>query len=1638
MAPLSRRARRTLAVGAGAAVAYAAAVAYRRACDAELEAPDARTKRLEEAHALAALERELAALDEGTLRGSGASARPPPRGDHAGNSGDSLASGSGSSTSSLVERTRATASTRDGNEASSVVRRSADRTKTFRAAETESRETRGDDETDVKESRESAAGASRAGSGADSTPDFFASTKFFACLELEESRELFDDAAETIEVPPKAVVFRQGDDSSAGIYVVERGSLGVYLQEERATSASDGDEGSPPDARAGETGAPTRSTRSSSSDDPSDAAAEDPQAEKRHDAARRARRKTLGPPFLTNILREGESVGDIDVLDNAPRGVSVVAGAEGARLVRIGQKELFAFIRKHPRTLETYVTQAVARLWRVAHFVLVDFLGLPRPAAGDAVRLSRPDDRGEPEPTRLSPACALTKHVDALEKHCPSLRVDDAEEGADDVEQLLRSQKLYAEGERATCMFLVLSGVARADATPWPRGDGQRGPPASAPALLGASAFLTRSARQETVRVEANDASSAIRVLVVGAKELAALRTNEPEAYVAVLLASTCSLSRLLRQFISLGLNRVWLRAGESAYVAGEAATSMFVLISGRVRLLRGEDSREETAELDPRDGGSSSSASSSRGAYRARPDEERGRGETIGEAPLLANGRYPSTATCLRDSELVRMSRGALTLVCARHPVAASRLLEAMARKLHASLGPSQSRGASPATKPDLVTIALVPVSAGADEAATATLAASLRDALARRFGPTLWLDERAARDAFADGPNPVTRLENAFYRSKLTGWMAQQEENYRFILLQADASGGAWSQVCVSQADRVAVVARVARGRLPEDDRDDRDAESVDEKREKGAAAAQPSRAERRLLWRRRRGAAVELVLVHDSGAAPGETTATRRWRASRPEVQRHHMLRLSSDADVQRLARHVAGRAVGVVLTGGGGHGLAHLGALRALEDAGVPVDVVGGTSRGALVAALYAKHASTTHMLPRVKELVGVLSSPRHLLADLTLPILSVFSGKGLDAILRKTLGEDDVEDLWLPFFCCSTNLTRGRLSTHVAGRAWSRVRASMTTLGLLPPVVDERGELLVDGGYLNAIPVDVMRETFGADVVVVIDVEDDDYLAFRDLTPRDGGLGGWRLLWERVGGVPFAFSGTALDAFRNARGALERAFAKTSPSGPSGPARRERDASAGTQARNPPSGAGARANKKVSYASLLSALLRATSARQFAQASREHAINLYLRPPGASGWTAPLTPRRADALVRRAHSHACAAVAAWCRHEALAEARAAAADVGGPRAEIGPARATRESPNPSGRSSGASLAGFATERTRASSISSPSSSPARRSLELAVDRTGRADRVDRDDVPVGGANGDRSGLETTKMLLDPDPNHCAAVKAAARGISRAGKQKSRARSVTLPPPAAPGADEAATRVRAGPARSLSAREKPASIAESFSSARSSEARLSEASARASERGAPRTPPRDGPTTAGSLSSFCSAAESLPGEEPSDDATPTRRSGANATAERSDSRRGDRSSKSAATAAKARRGSREPDAERLGDFDAVLASSLLYRAGSAREIPRAGGRHVRRHSAHVDALSPGAPVFGALLARRAEEEDRWRRAFGTPGGPERAAPAAHAAPRRRSLSAGDLAEALAKEGPPEEVASLGRAA
>lgn len=85
------------------------------------------------------------------------------------------------------------------------------------------------------------------------------------------------------------------------------------------------------------------------------------------------------------------------------------------------------------------------------------------------------------------------------------------------------------------------------------------------------------------------------------------------------------------------------------------------------------------------------------------------------------------------------------------------------------------------------------------------------------------------------------------------------------------------------------------------------------------------------------------------------------------------------------------------------GGGSRGLAHLGVLQALDDVGTPVDVIGGTSQGAFMAALYAQGLDKDELTNRVRAYATAMASPRRLLSDITLPVLSLFSGKMFDGV-----------------------------------------------------------------------------------------------------------------------------------------------------------------------------------------------------------------------------------------------------------------------------------------------------------------------------------------------------------------------------------------------------------------------------------------------------------------------------------------------------------------------------------------------------------------------------------------------------------------------------------------------------------
>ncbi|XP_078358297.1 patatin-like phospholipase domain-containing protein 6 [Oculina patagonica] len=180
------------------------------------------------------------------------------------------------------------------------------------------------------------------------------------------------------------------------------------------------------------------------------------------------------------------------------------------------------------------------------------------------------------------------------------------------------------------------------------------------------------------------------------------------------------------------------------------------------------------------------------------------------------------------------------------------------------------------------------------------------------------------------------------------------------------------------------------------------------------------------------------------------------------------------------------------------------------------------MVGGTSMGSFVGAAYAESGDVSKMCQKVREWSLDMNSIFKKILDLTYPFTSMFSGSGFNASIRSTFGERQIEDLLLPYFCITTDITSSRMRVHTDGCLWRYVRASMSLSGYLPPLCDPKdGHLLLDGGYVNNLPADVMK-TMGAQTIIAIDVgsEDPD-----DLTNYGDQLSGWWLLWNKWN--PFA-------------------------------------------------------------------------------------------------------------------------------------------------------------------------------------------------------------------------------------------------------------------------------------------------------------------------------------------------------------------------------------------------------------------------------------------------------------------------------------------------------------------------------
>uniref|UniRef100_A0A8B9TNV5 lysophospholipase n=1 Tax=Anas platyrhynchos TaxID=8839 RepID=A0A8B9TNV5_ANAPL len=491
----------------------------------------------------------------------------------------------------------------------------------------------------------------------------------------------------------------------------------------------------------------------------------------------------------------------------------------------------------------------------------------------------------------------------------------------------------------------------------------------------------------------------------------------------------------------------------------------------------------------------------------------EYGRGDLIGVVEALTHQPRATTVHAVRDSELAKLPEGALTSIKRKFPQVVTRLIHLLGEKILGSLqqgghplglhsSSSKWDAGNPAS--NLSTVAIMPVS---EEVPLTAFTLELKHALSA-VGPALLLTSDNIKQRLGSA------ALDSIHEYRLTSWLGQQEDIHRIVLYQSDSTLTPWTQRCIRQADCILIV---------------------------GLGDQEPTVGElERMLENTAVRAQKQLILLHkEDGPLPSRTVEwlnMRSWcsahlhlhcprrvfsKRSLPKLiemyERVFQKPPDRHSDFSRLARVLTGNAIAVVLGGGGARGCSQVGVIRALIEAGIPVDMIGGTSIGAFMSALYAEERSYNQMRIKARQWAMVMNSVFKTILDLTYPITSMFSGAAFNNSINNIFKDKQIEDLWIPYFTITTDITASTMRVHTDGSLWRYIRASMSLSGYMPPLCDPKdGHLLMDGGYINNLPADVAK-SMGAKVVIAIDVGSQDET---DLTNYGDCLSGWWLLWKR--------------------------------------------------------------------------------------------------------------------------------------------------------------------------------------------------------------------------------------------------------------------------------------------------------------------------------------------------------------------------------------------------------------------------------------------------------------------------------------------------------------------------------------
>nr|XP_046174154.1 patatin-like phospholipase domain-containing protein 7 isoform X5 [Oncorhynchus gorbuscha] len=565
----------------------------------------------------------------------------------------------------------------------------------------------------------------------------------------------------------------------------------------------------------------------------------------------------------------------------------------------------------------------------------------------------------------------------------------------------------------------------------------------------------------------------------------------EPTVVLNVAHSVVRRMSSFVRQ-IDFALDWMAVEAGRAVYRQGDKSDSTFIVLSGRLRsVIMKEDGKKELT-----------------GEY--------GRGDLIGVVEALTHQNRATTVHAVRDSELAKLPEGALGYIKRKFPQVVTRLIHLLGQKILQQVnGPLTARSLAlhtPGSKWDagnpasnLSTVTVLPVS---EEVPLTAFTLELQHALIA-IGPTLLLTSDSIKQRLG-----AAALDSV-HEYRLSSWLGQQEDIHRIVLYQTDYTLTPWTQRCIRQADCIIIV---------------------------GLGEQDPAVGE---LEQMLEGSAVraqkQLVLLHREDGPPPQGTVE--WLNMRSWISRHlhlscprrvfskrslpkliemyqRVFQKPADrhSDFSRLARVLTGNAIALILGGGGARGCSQVGIMHALSEAGIPVDLVGGVSIGSLMGALYAEDRSHCRMRMRAREWAMGMTLVFKKVLDLTYPITSMFSGSAFNSSIYTVFKDKQIEDLWIPYFNITTDITASTMRVHTDGSLWRYVRASMSLSGYLPPLCDPKdGHLLMDGGYINNLPADVAR-SMGAKVVIAIDVGSQDET---NLTNYGDSLSGWWLLWKRL-------------------------------------------------------------------------------------------------------------------------------------------------------------------------------------------------------------------------------------------------------------------------------------------------------------------------------------------------------------------------------------------------------------------------------------------------------------------------------------------------------------------------------------